>query len=111
MTFGLHKKVQFRITLLNKYEKIVAQKYFKGKNENEIFVGEFLKSLIKNERKVQNEILNNISELDNTKFTKEEIEKGFYEIQKDKNSVEKEQVLVKESKQKIENEIKNIYVW
>ena len=47
MTFGLHKKVQFRITLLNKYEKIVAQKYFKGKNENEIFVGEFLKSLIK----------------------------------------------------------------
>ncbi len=67
MTFGLHKKVQFRITLLNKYEKIVAQKYFKGKNENEIFVGEFLKSLIKNERKVQNEILN-MRKLSRVKF-------------------------------------------
>ena len=67
MTFRLHKKVQFRITLLNKYEKIVAQKYFKGKNENEIFVGEFLKSLIKNERKVQNEILN-MRKLSRVKF-------------------------------------------
>ena len=67
-----------------------------------------ISNLEKRSNQIQNEILNNISELDNTKFTKEEIEKGFYEIQKDKNSVEKEQVLVKESKQKIENEIKNI---
>ncbi len=67
-----------------------------------------ISNLEKRSTQIQNEILNNISELDNTKFTKEEIEKGFYEIQKDKNSVEKEQILIKESKQKVENEIKNI---
>ena len=57
---------------------------------------------------LQNEIQNNISELDNAKFTKEEIEKGFYEIQSNKNGLTKELEKIREEKTKAEKQIKEI---
>ena len=61
-------------------------------------------------RKVQleNEIQNNISELDNARFSKDEIEKGFFKIQDEKNLAEKDLNKVREEKEEAEREIKTI---
>ena len=55
---------------------------------------------------IQNEISNSISELDNTRFTKEELEKGFYEVQKQKNEKQKELEKIKEKNNEINEKIK-----
>ena len=57
---------------------------------------------------IQNEISNSISELDNTRFTKEELEKGFYEVQKQKNEKQKELEKLKEKNNLINEKIKTI---
>ena len=67
-----------------------------------------ISNLDKRKNQIENEIQSAISELDNTRFSKEEIEKGFYEIQKNKNVVTKELDEIKEQKEKAEQEIKSI---
>ena len=62
----------------------------------------------KRKMQIEDEIQNNISELDNTRFSKEEIEKGFYEIQKSKDDLKKELDEIKTKKEKAEQEIKSI---
>ena len=57
---------------------------------------------------LQNDIQNSISELDNSRFSKEEIEKGFFEIQKEKNNVSKELEDIINEKNKAEEQIKSI---
>ena len=57
---------------------------------------------------IQNEISNSISELDNTRFTKEELEKGFYEVQKQKNEKQKELEELKGKNNVINEKIKTI---
>ena len=57
---------------------------------------------------LQEEIQNQISELDHTRFTKEENQKGFYEIQNNKNAITKELEQIKEGKRKTEEQIKEI---
>ena len=57
---------------------------------------------------IQNEITDSISELDNTRFTKEELEKGFYEVQKEKNEKQKELDKLREKNNAINEKIKSI---
>ena len=57
---------------------------------------------------IQNDISNSISELDNTRFTKEELEKGFYEVQKQKNEKQKELEKLREKNNSINEKIKTI---
>ena len=57
---------------------------------------------------IQNEITDSISELDNTRFTKEELEKGFYEVQKEKNEKQKELEKLREKNNVINEKIKTI---
>lgn len=57
---------------------------------------------------INNEITSHISELDNTRFKKEEAQKGFYEIQKNKNSILKKIEEIKDEKISIEEKVKSI---
>ena len=65
-------------------------------------------NLDKRKAQIENEISNNISELDNTRFSKEEIEKSFYEVQKNKNNLVKELEKINEDKTKFDEQIKAI---
>ena len=73
-------------------------------NEQKVNISNIEKRLIQ----IQNEISNSISELDNTRFTKEELEKGFYEVQKEKNEKQKELEKLKEKNNAISEKIKTI---
>ena len=65
-------------------------------------------SLDKRKAQIENEITSNISELDNTRFQKEELEKNLYEVQKEKNEATKELEKTQEQNQKTEQKIKDI---
>ena len=73
-------------------------------NEQKVNISNIEKRLTQ----IQNEISNSISELDNTRFTKEELEKGFYEVQKQKNEKLKELDKIKEKNNVINEKIKTI---
>ena len=73
-------------------------------NEQKVNISNIEKRLAQ----IQNEISNSISELDNTRFTKEELEKGFYEVQKQKNEKQKELEELKEKNNAINEKIKTI---
>jgi len=73
-------------------------------NEQKVNISNIEKRLTQ----IQNEISNSISELDNTRFTKEELEKGFYEVQKQKNEKQKELEKLKEKNNAINEKIKTI---
>ena len=73
-------------------------------NEQKVNISNIEKRLAQ----IQNEISNSISELDNTRFTKEELEKGFYEVQKQKNEKQKELEKLKEKNNAINEKIKTI---
>ena len=89
-----------------KLEENIDLKYEIESNTNEQNAN--ISNLDKRKAQVENEIQSGISELDNTRFTKEEIEKGFYEIQRNKNSVSKELDEIKAQKEETEKEIKSI---
>ena len=107
---------EFNKTLSNKALKIeeckrklednVDIKYEIEGNINEQKVN--ISNIDKRKVQIETEISNNISELDNTRFKKEELEKGFYEIQKNKNETERELKEIEEKKRKIEERIKSI---
>ena len=67
-----------------------------------------ISNIEKRKVQLQNDIQSSISELDNTRFSKEEIEKGFFEIQKEKNRVSKELQDIIMEKNKAEEQIKSI---
>ena len=67
-----------------------------------------ISNIEKRKVQLQNDIQNSISELDNTRFSKEEIEKGFFEIQKEKNNCTKELQDIVTEKNKAEEQIKSI---
>ena len=73
-------------------------------NEQKVNISNLEKRMVQ----IQNEITNSISELDNTRFTKEELEKGFYEVQKQKNEITKELEKNKSKKNEIDEKIKSI---
>lgn len=89
-----------------KLEQNVDTKYEIEGNTNEQKAN--IANLDKRRVQIENEIQNNISELDNARFSKEEIEKGFYEIQKNKNSITKELEEISIEKNKAEEQIKSI---
>ncbi|MCI9063958.1 MAG: chromosome segregation protein SMC, partial [Clostridia bacterium] len=61
----------------------------------------------KRNRQIDNEISSGISEADNIRFNKEEIQKGVYEVEKTKNEIQKTLDKNKEQRQSAENKIKN----
>ena len=65
-----------------------------------------------NKRKIQleSEIKNNISEIDKNRFAKEDIEKTFYKIQKEKNSILEKSNNINLQKDKIEQAIKSMEI-
>ena len=67
-----------------------------------------ISNLEKRKNQIQNEIQDSISDLDNERFTKEELEKNFFEIQKEKNIQAKRIEEIKQKKENAENEIKAI---
>ena len=67
-----------------------------------------ISNIEKRKVQLQNDIQNSISELDNTRFSKEEIEKGFFDIQKEKNNVNKALQDIITEKNKAEEQIKSI---
>ncbi len=89
-----------------KLEENIDLKYEIEGNINEQNVN--ISNTEKRKAQIQNDIQNSISELDNTRFSKEEIEKGFFEIQKEKNKVSKELQDVITAKRKAEEQIKSI---
>lgn len=89
-----------------KLEDNIDKKYEIEANINEQKVN--IVNLEKRSSQIDNEIRKSVSELDNTRFTKEEIEKGFYEIQSDKNKLLKSLDEIKIEKQKTDEEIKSI---
>ena len=89
-----------------KLEENTDLKYEIESNINEQNVN--ISNTEKRKSQIQNDIQNSISELDNTRFSKEEIEKGFFEIQKEKNNVSKELQEIMEEKNKAEEQIKLI---
>ena len=89
-----------------KLEENTDLKYEIESNTNEQNAN--ISNLSKRKTQIENEIQSGISELDNTRFSKEEIEKGFYEIQKNKNAVSKELDEIKDKKEKAEEQIKAI---
>ena len=89
-----------------KLEENVDLKYEIEGNINEQNTN--ISNIEKRKVQLQNDIQNNISELDNTRFSKEEIEKGFLEIQKEKNKISKELQEIITEKNKAEEQIKII---
>ena len=67
-----------------------------------------IQNLEKRKKSLTNEIQNNISEIDNTRFDKEELEKQFYETQNSKNKIEKKLEEILSKKQEVEEKIKTI---
>ena len=61
----------------------------------------------KRQKQIQNEIQSNISELDGTRFEKEEIDKSFYEIENKRNKILKSQEDIKTKKENAETKIKS----
>ena len=89
-----------------KLEENVDLKYEIEGNINEQNTN--ISNIEKRKVQLQNDIQNNISELDNTRFSKEEIEKGFLEIQKEKNKISKELQEIITAKNRAEEQIKII---
>ena len=67
-----------------------------------------IQNLEKRKVSLTNEIQNSISDIDNTRFSKEELEKQFYEIQNNKNKIAKELEEVLSKKQEVDEKIKTI---
>ena len=65
-----------------------------------------LENLEKRQKQLDQEISNNISELDRTRMKKEDIAKGFYEIENNRNKVLKSIEEIDNKKQEINNKIK-----
>ena len=65
-----------------------------------------LENLEKRQKQLEQEISNNISELDRTRMKKEDIAKGFYEIENNRNKVLKSIEEIDNKKQEINNKIK-----
>ena len=65
-----------------------------------------LENFEKREKQIQNEIMTNISELDNTRMQKEEISKGFYEIENKRNKILKELQQVNVKREEADKKIK-----
>lgn len=65
-----------------------------------------LENLEKRQKQLEQEISNNISELDRTRMKKEDIAKGFYEIENNRNKVLKLIGEIDNKKQEINNKIK-----
>ena len=65
-----------------------------------------LENFEKREKQIQNEIMTNISELDNTRMQKEEISKGFYEIENKRNKILQELQQVNVKKEEADKKIK-----
>ena len=63
-------------------------------------------NLEKRQKQLEQEISNNISELDRTRMKKEDIAKGFYEIENNRNKVLKSIEEIDNKKQEINNKIK-----
>ncbi|MBO6233108.1 MAG: AAA family ATPase, partial [Clostridia bacterium] len=63
--------------------------------------------LEKRQRQIKQEIQNNISELDSTRLTKEEVSKEFYDIQLKKNKVTEELQTIAKKKEEASNKIKS----
>ena len=89
-----------------KLEENTDLKYEIEGNINEQKVN--ISNLEKRANQIQEEISNSISELDNTRFTKEEMEKGFFAVQKEKNEKTKELEKNKDKKEEIDQKIKSI---
>ena len=64
-------------------------------------------NLEKRTKQIENDISSNISEIDNTRFKKEDIEKGCYEVEKEKNEIQKKLDEIKLKKQEEESKIEN----
>ena len=88
------------------FDKNIDELYEIDSNTNEQNVN--ITNLDKRKAQIQNEIQNNISELDNTRFSKEEIEKGFNDVQTSKNKIEKELESINSKKKQIEEQVKDI---
>ena len=103
-------------TLSEKELEIEEDKKMLDKNIDELYEIESnsneqnanITNLDKRKKQIENEIQNNISELDNTRFSKEEIEKGFNEVQTSKNKIEKELESINTKKKQIEEQVKSI---
>ncbi len=65
-----------------------------------------LENLEKRQKQLEQEISNNISELDRTRMKKEDIAKGFYEIENNRNKALKSIEEIDNKKQEINNKIK-----
>ena len=65
-----------------------------------------LENLEKRQKQLEQEISNNISELDRTRMKKEDIAKGFYEIENNRNKVLKSIEEIDNKKQEINSKIK-----
>ena len=66
-----------------------------------------VENLEKRQRQIKQEIQNNISELDSTRLTKEEVSKEFYDIQLKKNKVTEELQTIAKKKEEASNKIKS----
>lgn len=60
----------------------------------------------KRKTQIENEISSSISEKDNANFEKEDIQKGFYEVEKSKKDIENRLAKIRETKQETENKVK-----
>ena len=66
-----------------------------------------LENLIKRETQLKQEVSNNIIELDRTKIIKEDISKGFYEIEKNRNLILKTKQEINGKKEEIDKKLKD----
>ena len=66
-----------------------------------------VENLEKRQRQINQEIQNNISDLDSTRLTKEEVSKEFYDIQLKKNKVTEELQTIAKKKEEASNKIKS----
>ncbi len=87
-----------------KVEENTDLKYEKSANISTIEAN--LENIEKRSKQIKSEIDLNISELDATRLTKEEIAKSFYEIENKRNSVERQLELIVNKKEEAQNKIK-----
>ena len=118
------KELQEKQTELDRINKTLSQKELEieeyklkleqntdAKYEIEININEQksnISNIEKRSRQLDSEIQNGISEKDNSRFTKEELEKSFYEVQKQKNQINKELEEIRIQKKEAEEKIKTI---
>ncbi len=85
-------------------EKNTDEKYEKSSCINSIQIN--YENLDKRQKTINSEIQSTISELDNTKITKEDITKTFNEIEQKKGEITKEQKKIEEKRNVTDNQIK-----